>query len=195
MAFVLPPSVASGLATAGSVGLQALPGLAVLGVGFTTIKLLEHRPTKWEKTKSVIKDVGEVLSVLTALGAFVAAVTGKKEGKQSMTEEQLTSVIETRAKEMLAQKMEFDRRVDSAVAAEKQSVEAAMNQLTSLVEQERAAMDRRIADAVQEALDRHQAGVEAKEALDDLGDPDPYLKGTPAKITKRPVLRKAAGSK
>lgn len=183
MAFILPPSVASGLATAGSVGLQALPGLAVLGVGFTTIKLLEHRPTKWEKTKSVIKDAGEVLSVLTALGAFISAISGNKAGKKSMSEDDINVAIETRAKEMLAQKMEFDRQVNAAVAAEKQGMEASMNQLTALLAEERAAMNTRINEAVSEAL----AAVEAREE-----QPIREKEGG-TKITRKPQVRKAAG--
>jgi len=195
MAFVLPPSVASGLATAGSVGLQALPGLAVLGVGFTTIKLLEPRPSRWDKTKSVIKDVGEVLSVLTALGAFFAAVTGKKAGQKSMTEADLNAAVDARARELLAQKMEFDRQVDLQVAAEKKSMEASMNQLTALLAEERAAMNARISEAVSEA----QAAASVHNGDEDPSDLDVpvVFRDNAAKIKGRargPVVRKAAAA-
>ena len=131
----------------------------------------------------MIKDVGEVMAVLTAVGAFIKAVTGNKKGEQSVSEADINNAIESRAKEMLQQHLEFNRRVEAAVAAEKQAVADSMNQMTALLAEERAQMDVRINQAVSE-------------------DPDEVVEvpvtvhpGAAAKINKKraPVVRKAAG--
>jgi hypothetical protein len=190
---MIPPSILTAGRTAGTIAIQAAPGLAVLGIGLGAVKLMEPKVSNWEKGRIAVKEASEVVQSMKIIADFFSVFFGKsKTDKAQMSEAEFNAAVKTAAADLVAAETRFNERVAAAVAAEKAVLSAQEQQnVSEAVAEAIAAYEAKLEKKAADEAKLAEKSAKAAKAAERLASPAPEIGG--AKVTRKPQVRKAAG--